>query len=104
MAAAPTRKRPAHDATVRSKAEETSHDPQPGGNPLRIAPEGVADETVEQIRRQQRVARFSLDRVAHGVQPRSTGPLVELGDVKIHVGEVVLKRRSARSSHQQRTE
>jgi predicted RecB family nuclease len=30
--------------------EETSHDLQPGGNPLRIAPKGVVDKTVEQIR------------------------------------------------------
>src|SRR6516164_1705041 len=83
--------RPTRDATLCFKTHETSHDPQPGGNPLRIAPEGVIDKTVEQVRRQQRVARLRLDHGAHGVQPRRTGPLVELGHVVIDMDEIVLE-------------
>src|ERR1700739_4033283 len=45
----------------------SSHAPQPGGNPLRIAPEGVVDKPVEQIRREQGLTRFGLDRATHGV-------------------------------------
>jgi hypothetical protein len=45
----------------------SSHDPQPGGNPLRIAPKRVVDKPVEQIRRQQRLTRLGLNRATHGV-------------------------------------
>ena len=75
--------------------QKPSHDLQPVGNLLRIAPEGVVDETVEQVRRQQSRARLGLDRAAHGVQPRSSGAFVELGDVVIDVVEVVLESRLA---------
>ena len=40
------------------------------------------DKTIEQVWGQQRLARFGLDRAAHGVHPRRTGPLVELGEME----------------------
>ena len=74
-----TRNAPHARRHVRFKTEETSHDLQSLGDPLRVAPERVVDKTVEQIRRQQRVARFGLDGGAHGVQPgvpaRSSNPV-----------------------------
>src|ERR1700761_1589710 len=73
--------------------QEISDDLQPFGNFLRIAPEGVVDETVEQVRRQQARARVGLDRAAHGVQPRSAGPFVEFPDVVVDVVEIVLESR-----------
>ncbi len=76
-----------------TRAAEASHDLQPGGNPLRIAPESVVGETLEKLWGQQCLARFGLDRAAHGVQPRSTGALVEIGDVIIDAVEVVLEIR-----------
>jgi hypothetical protein len=67
------------DATVRVKTDETSHDLQSLGDSLRVAPEGVVDETVEQIRRSS-VSRGSALTVGRtvctpGVPARSSNPV-----------------------------
>src|SRR6202021_670119 len=78
-------------ATVTFIVARDSHDLQALGDFLRIAPEGVIDETVEQVWWQQARARPGLDRAAPGVQPGRAGTFVEFGDVVIDVVEVVLE-------------